>query len=268
MPTPILRQDWDLGGADFDESPIWLAVHGTDEGAAWYEDCDEATFRPWDREMPAKLQVGTLLVSAAFTLSDGRSYPGAVYVRFPPEPQQSDAGLPSADPSDSAIAELQPRIFLTDLTLRFWGGLQGISTADRELIFSELGCPETIFPIAFNVVPGLIEGSRPGIVNGFYRLVSISTGRQWIADTSRIAPEDGTGPSMDISDSLPEPDRLREVTGLAQRGECQEALDRANQLIRDRENEAYRVCKDVYEPNRLISFSQAQMAGIGLIVVE
>jgi hypothetical protein len=48
---PVLKQFGDLTLADFERHPVWVSVHGLDEGAPWYDDTNEETFRPWTDDL-------------------------------------------------------------------------------------------------------------------------------------------------------------------------------------------------------------------------
>jgi hypothetical protein len=59
---PELKQFGDLTPADFERHPVWIACHWEDEGEPWYDETDEATFRPWTGALPAAPSEGMFLV--------------------------------------------------------------------------------------------------------------------------------------------------------------------------------------------------------------
>lgn len=73
--NPLLKQDWEIRSSDLYEDPVWMCVHGHDENEQWYEDTDEATFRPWDVSVQA-LRDRLLLVRVSMVLKNGHQHVG------------------------------------------------------------------------------------------------------------------------------------------------------------------------------------------------
>ena len=78
MTIPELKQSDELKLADFERHPVWIGVHGLDEARPWYARCNEATYRPWTRDLPISGRVGKVFVSSRLDLADGTGYPGFV----------------------------------------------------------------------------------------------------------------------------------------------------------------------------------------------
>lgn len=69
--TPLLRQAYDLTPEDFVRHPIWVQCHLVDYDEHWYEETDEATFRPWTGDKPVDPQRAIFLVRATMALAAG-----------------------------------------------------------------------------------------------------------------------------------------------------------------------------------------------------
>ncbi len=187
MSKPCLKQEWDLSLEDLERHKVWVAVHGIDTAEPWYDDddVDEATFRPWDGNLPASLKVGRLLILATMQLHCGRILPGAIISTqvFSPTPFDLGAG-PISETSSAAntrgegelIGYHQPRLFVNGRTYYLWGGLQGVSREARHSFYSALGLEsDGIFPLRYAGEPGLADGATSGVALGFYRLISLMT---------------------------------------------------------------------------------------------
>ena len=154
---PHLKQAQDLTAADFEAYPVWINVHGLDEGEPWYEETDEATFRPWTGGLPASPSEGMLLVSATLQLADGATYRGIATPTF-----HDQVALPDA------LGYIQPQLF-TPLgeSVFFWLGMfperEQINSADRALQRT----PEQVFPATFWANEGLTTGLCAGEIPGF-----------------------------------------------------------------------------------------------------
>jgi hypothetical protein len=71
------------------------------------------------------------------------------------------------------MGSLQPSIAVNGQFFGFWGGMPGVSQAQREAFYAALGSStDAVFPIAFSAEPGLASGVVSGSIGGFYRLVS------------------------------------------------------------------------------------------------
>jgi hypothetical protein len=215
---PTLRQDWELGAFDLEAHPIWLCVHGSDEGEEWYQKCDEATFRPWEGTN-SELSDRLLIVSAVMTLPNGRTYPGACYA----------GGIGVSEPSDRDevidVQEAQPRLFVSDNTIRFWGGMDGIPSVERRRLFASIGTVNSIFPILFEVRPELARlcKVRGGTIRGFYRVAS--------ALGDDVTVETDTEPTLCSGALESSADPKREVLALVRKGAFADAFQRCQELI-------------------------------------
>jgi len=183
---PELKQIWDLREADFQRHPVWIGVHNTDFGKAWYDMADEATYRPWTEPLPASAERGFVLVRAEFQTRDGSRYAGFVRAASqnwdaarPPRRTANGEILLSAGRSfstkhgGSPLAILgiqQPRMFVGDGQFSFWGGRRGISPERRSNLYAAVGkCAEDVFPLSFEADAKLCSGVLKGEVHGFYQ---------------------------------------------------------------------------------------------------
>jgi hypothetical protein len=154
LQKPELKQFGDLMPLDFDHHPVWIACHSADYEQPWYEDTDEATFRPWTDGFPVSPRDGMVLVRATFQTADGSQHPGFITPAF----EEGDLGT------------MQPSIFAGSRRFSFWGGMFGIGPAERQALSAALSKgPELIFPTRFSVDAHLANGVVVGQVDGFYR---------------------------------------------------------------------------------------------------
>jgi hypothetical protein len=158
---PILKQAWELCADDLERYPVWVCVHGRDEQEPWYDDTDEATFRPWQGELPVHPEGGSFLISAEFETRSGQRFPGtvrAVGVAWTPEAR-------------GHIGQLQPCLFAQGRRFSFWGGRVGIPEEEQKAFFEAMGqTAEQIFPLRCSALPGLVDGELTGTVGGFSKL--------------------------------------------------------------------------------------------------
>ncbi len=154
---PILRQIADLCPRDFEQHPIWVSCHIVDYDEPWYDETDEETFRPWDKEIPVN-PTETFLVKATISLADGTEIPGFVTPQSPTE----SGGKPY-------LGTLQPRMFLPDGNIAiFWYGI--VSPTDEEIrqFYTVLSKnQQEVFPAKFKAVGNLATGITAGVIPGF-----------------------------------------------------------------------------------------------------
>lgn len=163
MSHPILKKDDELTAADFVASMVWVNVHGVDEGEPWYHRCDETTFRPFAGNLPVDPTDYLYLIASQMTLADGVVFPGAIYGTA--EKIRSEAGF------SQLMGDLQPRVFVNEHTIRFWGGYSGIPIDERKIFAESIGkSVESIFPITFRALVGCTTGVTAGTIEGFYKL--------------------------------------------------------------------------------------------------
>jgi hypothetical protein len=105
--VPELKQCGDLTLDDFRKHPVWIGCHGADYDEPWYDDTDEATFRPRTGDLPADPSEGMLLVRATAVLADGSQLAGVI--------------TPAFDEGD--MGTLQPLVFVNGQPFSFWGGI-------------------------------------------------------------------------------------------------------------------------------------------------
>lgn len=155
---PQLRQAADLTPADLERYPVWVCVHGRDQEEPWYDETDEATYRPWTGPQPVSPAQGQFLVRGIATLANGRCYPAMLY---PVDPSWTE------DP----IGLLQSVVFVEGQPFAFWGGILGIAAGEQQAFYRAVDASaEAVFPMSFAALPGLTGGIQSGIVPGFLRL--------------------------------------------------------------------------------------------------
>lgn len=178
MSHPELKQIWDLTASDFERNPVWVGVHTFDVGKSWHQTSNEATYRPWDEELPAKSEKGFILVRAELELRSGGVYPGffkAVSETWdvPPRPGLASISARYGGREIALVGVQQPRMFLDGQQFSFWGGRSGVSSEKRPRFYEILGLTAaSIFPIHFRAGKGLATGITSGEVKGFYKVVS------------------------------------------------------------------------------------------------
>jgi hypothetical protein len=154
MARPELKQLKALSLTDFDRHPVWIGCHGVDDGEPWYDETDEATFRPWTGALPADRGEGMLLVRAVLELADGTRLIGFVTPAF----------------KDADVGTQQPHIFAGQRLFRFWGGMPGVAADERQALYAALKrSPDAIFPLRFNADANFATGVVTGRIDGFYR---------------------------------------------------------------------------------------------------
>jgi hypothetical protein len=154
--TPELKQFGDLSASDFERHPIWVSVHGQDEGEPWYDEADEETFRPWTGDVPVNASEGMLLVRATLELRDGSSHHGFATPAF----------------DGDGLGTQQPQIFVGGQLFGFWGGIIGVPSERRQALYEALGkSSEDVFPLRFSIHPALATGVTSGVVEGFYKRI-------------------------------------------------------------------------------------------------
>jgi hypothetical protein len=178
MHTPELKQIWDLASTDFDQHPVWVGVHTLDVSEPWHKTSNEATYRPWDRELPATSEKGIILVKAKLELADKAVHAGFfTAVRegwdIPPRVGLASISARYGGAEIGLVAVQQPRMFLKDQQFSFWGGRSGVPLEKRQDFYKQLGlAPQSIFPIRYRAEEGLVNGITSGEVKGFYKVVS------------------------------------------------------------------------------------------------
>lgn len=154
MNKPELRQFRDLGSADFERHPVWIACHVADYDEPWYDETDEETFRPWTGPLPVDPSADMYLVRATVAFRDGSEHPGFLTPTLPP----ADLGT------------MQPQVFVGERSFGFWGGMFGVPPEEREAFYRAAGrAPDQIFPLVFQAMPGLARGVCSGEAQGFYK---------------------------------------------------------------------------------------------------
>lgn len=155
MRPAFVKQYTDLTEQDFLARPVWVGVHGMDEGEGWHDDCDEESFRPWTGSLPVGPQEGMLLVRAQFTLADGTTFSGFITPQSAGEPLN--------------LGTVQPQIFTPAGLEGFWEGIFPRPANIRAAFYQRMNKTEhQIFPITFTAAPGLASGLVSGRIDGFY----------------------------------------------------------------------------------------------------
>src|SRR5665213_1248564 len=157
-----LKQCYDFRQSDFISNPIWMCVFNIDVDEPWYDETDEATYRPWPGPPPYRcsgLNALDVIVRAQFTLADGTKLEG--FAR-PPSPPDGDAGY--------SLGFRQPALFLPGGSMiGFWLGGRESCEPDRGQFYSELRkTPSQVFPIMYQSFPGLIDTPDAGSIDGFH----------------------------------------------------------------------------------------------------
>jgi hypothetical protein len=152
---PLLKQFAELTNEDFEKYPVWVNCHVIDYDEPWYDDTDEATFRPWTGDLPVDPHETTFLVAANLSLADGTMKPGFVTPQIEEEPFD--------------LGSIQPHLFAPDGSMiAFWFGVQKATTKDKASTYKVLGKkPDEVFPLKFAAKPGLATGTASGTIEGF-----------------------------------------------------------------------------------------------------
>jgi hypothetical protein len=153
--TPLLKQVYDLTPDDFARYPVWVQCHLVDYDESWYEETDEATFRPWTSTEPFDPQEAIILIRATMTLANGSTLNGFL------TPQSTEEPL--------NLGRMQPVAFsVSGEQLTFWDGAFKRSEEERVRFYAALGVgPREVFPIFFSADPvlsiGRVAGTIPGL---------------------------------------------------------------------------------------------------------
>jgi hypothetical protein len=151
---PLLKQAHDLTPDDFARYPVWVQCHLVDYDELWYEEADEATFRPWTSTKPVDPQEVTFLIRATMTLANRSTLNGFL------TPQSAEEPL--------NLSSMQPVVFsATGEQFAFWDGAFKRPEEERVRFYAALGVgPKEIFPIFFSADPGLSIGRVAGTIPG------------------------------------------------------------------------------------------------------
>jgi hypothetical protein len=134
---------------------LWASCHSFDYNEPWYEDTDEATFRPWEGPLPVDPSEGMFLVRAVLRAADGREFRGFL------TPASTNAGY--------ELGLIQPCLAAGGKFFGFWWGLQGVASSMKDAFYAELGStPDRIFPMNFACSAALATGVCSGTIDGFY----------------------------------------------------------------------------------------------------
>ena len=161
---PQLKQQWELALEDFKRYPVWVGVHNLDFGKPWFDQCDEATYRPWTDQLPVEAGLAIVLVLAMLETKDKTVYEGFVRATA------HDRDFPHGG---SPLAIQQPVMYLGNVQYSFWKGRRGIVPEAKEAFYQAIGKdPADVFPIQFTAHPKLATGITSGRLDGFYCLVA------------------------------------------------------------------------------------------------
>jgi len=152
--TPLLKQAYDLTLDDFARYPVWVQCHLIDYDEPWYEETDEATFRPWTGAKPVDSQEATFLIRAIMTLANGSMLKGFV------TPQSAERPLD--------IGTMQPTVLSqSGEQLALWDGACKRPEEERVRFYAGLGVEaKEVFPMRFSGEPGLAAGRVAGVILG------------------------------------------------------------------------------------------------------
>jgi hypothetical protein len=152
--TPVFKQAYDLTLDDFARYSVWVQCHLVDYDEPWYEETDEATFRPWTGTKPVDPQEATFLIRATMTLANGSKLNGFL------TPQSAEQPL--------NLGTMQPMVFSeSGEQLAFWDGAYKRSEEERVRFYAALGIgAKEIFPMSFSGEPGLAVGRVAGAIPG------------------------------------------------------------------------------------------------------
>jgi hypothetical protein len=156
MDKPILKQFIELNENDFINNPVWVQCHIIDYDQPWYEETDEKTFRPWDKELPVNPDYAMYLIQTTFTANNGITYTGFI------TPNGNAFG-------ENDLGLVQPQIFGKDgKIVSFWMGMFKYENEKIREIYANLNLsPNDLFPIKFASTQKLSKGYVEGIINGF-----------------------------------------------------------------------------------------------------
>lgn len=155
---PLLVQFGDLRPHHFENHPVWVHCHVIDYGEPWYDDTDEETFRPWNKDLPVDPAVTMFLVKSTLILADGTEMSGFITPQNPNDfEDRPDLGL------------IQPQVFLSDgKRVQFWFGIRTPTQKEISSFYAALGkSQKEVFPLVFKANEGLAIGIVSGSVPGF-----------------------------------------------------------------------------------------------------
>lgn len=175
MAKPLLKQFNDLTEDDLRRHPIWLCVHGVDDGKPWYADTDEVTHRPWDRAFPydrTDPRRSMVVVRTEFVFADGTAATGLL------TPPMRDGRHVTA-PSD-----LQPQVFVAGGSVAFYEPLRRLAERSlgrlRQAFHRDAA---SIFPVRYAVSSDLVRPVIAGELAGVYYL---ENGREQVIPTQQV----------------------------------------------------------------------------------
>jgi hypothetical protein len=160
---PLLKDGSDLTPGDFAQFPVWVQCHLVDYDEPWYEETDEATFRPWTGPLPVDPKDAIFLLRATMTLANGSRLNGFV------TPQSAD------QPFD--LGTMQPVMFSSSgEQLGFWDGAFRRPEERRVRFYAAVGVgAKEISPVLFSCEPGLAVGRVAGSIPGLCWLKEFKT---------------------------------------------------------------------------------------------
>lgn len=160
---PLLKQFGELTPDDFVQAPIWANVHCLDYDKPWYEGTDEETFRPWDGPRPVPHGGVIFLVRATLRLADGSLHGGFV--------------TPHKRSKTVDLGTLQPYLFgPRRKLLPFWDGvIRRPESETRRFYKAVRRTAAQVFPVTFELQPGLAQGLQAGVIPGFAFLADRKT---------------------------------------------------------------------------------------------
>jgi hypothetical protein len=197
-----MKQEYDLTPADFERFPAWVSVHHYDSDESWYDSADEDAVRPWTGALPFAESRGYVVAAATFTLADGsvharfcHSIPDDWDAPFQVAPARDGAPAKMATWSgwhggykESVLAKQSPVLFAGTTQLDFQLRIPKLRAAQARDFYAALGkTPREVFPLRFEIRPGLARGVVAGELAGFFDFplhgtaFEIDDGAAWLA---------------------------------------------------------------------------------------
>jgi hypothetical protein len=164
MRPPFIKHVLELRAEDFERHPVWINAYNTDLDEPWYyeEASDEATYRPWEGPLPydcGRRSIRPPRVAATFVLASGMVLPGCCH---PPGPRTAPDNF----------SYTHPLVFAGDEVIGFWAGAnERMVEHHRARLSRAVGARDVVFPVRYQIRPGITNLEFTGEIKGFGRLL-------------------------------------------------------------------------------------------------